>query len=248
LTNTHISARRETGYSVAALIRQPAGFLVAALVLLAVVLPHVNFGPNIASASYTTTIDTDVLNLRAEPGTRAEVLTKMRQGEEVYVLDGPTEDGWYYISYGDLEGWAYGEYLGLDGVGGGSSGERWIDVDRSSQRVTLYEGDILIASYWAAMGWDNSDDGYYATANGTYYVFDKYAPLNWSESGQVYFTYWVGFDPDRTNGFHSWSMDSEGYLIEGADGATGGCVALEPWAAEVVYEFAEYDMRVEVHW
>jgi Bacterial SH3 domain/L,D-transpeptidase catalytic domain len=244
----YIAVRRETKRSTAAVTRQPARVLAVCLLLVAVAVMAIGHSQNVAVASYTTTIDTDVLNLRDAPGTYGEVLTKMWEGEKVEVLDGPTEDGWYYVTYDGVEGWAYGGYLALDGVGGGGSGERWIDVDRSSQRVNLMEGDVLIASYWAAMGYDNSDDGYYATANGTYYVYDMYAPLNWSESGQVYFTHWVGFDPDRTNGFHSWSRDAEGYLIDGADGPTGGCVALEPSAAEVVYDFAEYGMRVEVHW
>jgi hypothetical protein len=246
LTNANSPARRETGYSSAA-TRHPNRALALFVLLVAVLIATGMTAPFGATASWSTTIDTDELNLRDEPGTYGAVLTKMWQDEEVEVLDGPTEDGWYYVNYDGTEGWAYGGYLALDGVGGGS-GERWIDVNRSSERVSLMDGDIVIASYWAAMGYDNSDDGYFATATGTYYVYDKYAPLNWSDSGQVYFQYWVGFDPDRTNGFHTWSMDSEGYLIEGSDGPTGGCVALEPSKAQVVYDFAEYGMRVEVHW
>ena len=248
MTNTYIAARQKTGYASAAVTRHPNRALAVFVLLVAVLIATGLTAPSGTTASYAATINTDVLNLRDEPGTYGAVLAKMYQGEAVEVLDGPTEDGWYYVSYGGKEGWTFGDYLALDGVGGGGSGERWIDVDRSSQRVNLMEGDVLIASYWAAMGYDTSDDGYYATALGTYYVYDMYAPLNWSESGQVYFTHWVGFDPDRTNGFHSWSRDAEGYLIDGADGPTGGCVALEPSAAEVVYDFAEYGMRVEVHW
>jgi hypothetical protein len=59
---------------------------------------------------------------------------------------------------------------------------------------------------------------------------------------------WVGFDPSRVNGFHSFSMDENGNVIKGGDGPTGGCVALEPSAAAALYDFADYGMRVEVHW
>jgi lipoprotein-anchoring transpeptidase ErfK/SrfK len=60
--------------------------------------------------------------------------------------------------------------------------------------------------------------------------------------------YWVAFDPDRANGFHSFLMDKNGGVIEGGDGATGGCVAMDPGLAEALYEFATFGMRVEVHW
>jgi len=225
-----------------------ARLMVLALAVAAVMLPLVIDGTGNARASYTTTIATDALNLRDAPNTDGEVLTKMYWGEEVEVLDGPIDGGWYQVAYGDFTGWAFGDYLDLGGVGGGSGGERWIDVDRSSGRVNLYEGDTLVASYWAAMGWDQTDDGYYATANGTYYVFEKNADLTWTDYGKAYIADWVGFDPDRANGFHSWSLDKNGYLLPGGDGPTGGCVALEPSAADALYDFAEIGMRVEVHW
>jgi hypothetical protein len=167
-------------------------------------------------------------------------------GETVEILGGPTDDGWYEVAYGGYVGWAAGEYLSVGGVGGG--GERWIDVDRSTVAVTLYDGGAVVATYWAALGWDTSDYGYYATAIGTYSIYSMDASLVWSEPGQVYFTHWIGFDPERANGFHSWSMDEEGNVIPGGDGPTGGCVALEPSAAAEVYAFAEIGMRVEVHW
>jgi uncharacterized protein YgiM (DUF1202 family) len=273
-------------------------------------------------------IDTDILNLRDEPGTWGTILDQMWQGEYVVVLDGPTDDGWYQVEYNGTVGWAFGYYLSVDGevgwsdaggyagstawvatnrlnvrssastsslvldvlstndevwVSGGkvdgfvpvsvnglsgwvwsgylswsgpsydsseesSSGERWIDVDRSNEMVTLYDGDDAIGSYWGAMGYDDSSDGFYSTAVGTYYVYEKWDGLSWTDWGQVYITYWVGFDPSRSNGFHSYSLDAYGNVLPNGDGATGGCVALAPWAAEIVYDFADYGTRVEVHW
>lgn len=233
-------------------LRRPKAFgvqlVVVMLAVAAVMLPMAIDGHGNAQASYSTTIATDALNLRDAPGTTGDVLTKMYWGEEVQVLDGPIDGSWYEVTYGDLTGYAYGKYLDLGGVGGGSSGEHWIDVDRSSQRVNLYEGGSLVASYWAALGWDLTDDGYYATANGSYYVFEKNADLTWTDFGKAYIADWVGFDPDRANGFHSWSLDGNGYLLPGGDGPTGGCVALEPSAANALFDFAEIGMRVEVHW
>jgi uncharacterized protein YgiM (DUF1202 family) len=280
-----------------------------------------------AAAESAGYINTDVLNLREEPGTWATILDKMWQGEYVTVLDGPTGDGWYLVDYWGQVGWAYGGYLLVDGspgwsdwegdagVGGAASTawvntdhlnvrsdastdawvmdrvvqgdqltvvgsavngfvpiefhgqrayvwndfltydgpvdagpERWIDVDRSQQEITLYVGDEAIASYWGAMGWDDSADGFYATAIGTYYVYGKHADLAWTEWGQAYIQSWVGFDPSRVNGFHSFSMDANGNVLKNGDGPTGGCIALEPSAAAALFDFASSGMRVEVHW
>jgi uncharacterized protein YraI len=300
------------------------GRLSAVALLVAVtaltLLPHQVRGESVAY------VNTDVLNLRDGPGLWATVLNKMWQGEAVDVLDGPTDDGWYQVSYDGQVGWAYGGYLVIDGevawwddavasgvggtggtawvntdrlnmragasldanvldllvqgeevtvTGGEQNGfvpinahglsawvwsgyltwggpvdagpERWIDVDRSSSTVTLYVGDEAIASYDASLGFDTSPDGFYSTAIGTYWVYAKWAPLSWTEWGQAYIKYWVAFDPDRDNGFHSYSMDANGNVLPHGDGKTGGCVATAPWAAAEIFDFAEIGMRVEVH-
>ncbi|HEY7036458.1 MAG TPA: SH3 domain-containing protein [Thermomicrobiales bacterium] len=283
--------------------------------------------PATARADGSAYVDTDVLNLRDGPGTWANVIDQMWQGESIDVLDGPTDDGWYEVSYYGEVGWAYGGYLSIDGESGWSGGadtaggvggfgatawvdtdrlnmrawasldadvldllvqgeevtvtgteqngfvpvnahgvsawvwggylsydgsvdagpEHWIDVDRSSHVVTLYEGDQAVDSFWASLGYDPSTDGFYSTAVGTYYVYSMYAPLSWTDFGKTYIEWWVGFDPDRQNGFHSYSMDRYGNVLPNGDGPTGGCVATEPSAAAEIYNFASIGMRVEVH-
>ena len=227
----------------------PLRFLAILLTLTTVFLALGLATPSGASAS-SAEIATDALRLRDAPGTWGDVLTVMTWGESIEVIDGPTEDGWYKVSYDGMVGWASGDYISFDGVGGtgGGGSERWIDVDRSSGMVTLYEGDNALASYWGAMGYDTTDYGYYATAIGTYYVYEFYRDLAWTEYGQAYITDWVAYDPERNNGFHSYSRDEYGNVLPSGDGPTGGCVALEPWAAAEVYNFAEIGMRVEVHW
>lgn len=284
-------------------------------------------GPRQASAaSGEATVATDVLNVRAEPWLGAAILNQVVWGESLWVLEGPTEGNWYYVSYwGDFTGWVFGDYLSFGGVGGaswtppssgdaglstsawvgsdalnvraspsqdaeaidliyagdaisvigyeqngyvpiqhwsgtawilaagvgydGPSGaERWVDVDRSTSMVTLFEGDIAIASYWGAFGRDQSDDGFYATANGTYFVFTKERGLTWTDWGQVYITEWVGFDAYRHNGFHSYSKDANGVTLPNGAAPTGGCVALGPEAASAVFEWTRIGTRVEVHW
>jgi hypothetical protein len=201
-----------------------------------------------AAAAETATVATDSLNLRAKPSTDAEIITTMYWGELVEVVRGPSEAGWYKVWYEEYVGWAHGKYLAFGGGVGASDGEAWIDINRTTQTVSLLYGDTVVASYWAALGWDTSDDGYYATASGTYYVYEMRAGLHWSELGQVYITHWVGFDPDRANGFHSYSRDEAGNVIPGGDGPTGGCPALSPGAAAELYDFASIGTRVEVHW
>lgn len=228
---------------------------VLALAMLALLMPSTQ-----VAAATDGTIDTDVLNLRESPSTDSPIIGQMWQGEYVAILDGPTGDGWYQVEYQGMVGWAYGGYLSIGGAGGwasdagvggvssASGGERWIDFNRSLQTVTLYEGNTPIASYWGAVGWDSSSDGFYSTAIGTYYVYSKYAPIAWTDWGQTYIKYWVGFDPVRFNGFHSYSLDANGNVLPNGAGATGGCIATDLGAAAAIYEFAELGMRVEVHW
>lgn len=228
---------------------------VLALAMLALFSPS----GHVAAAS-DAVIDTNILNLRDSPSTDGEIIGQMWQGEYVSVIDGPTGDGWYQVDYQGSVGWAYGSYLSIDGNGGwaadagvggvssASGGERWIDFNRSSQTVTLYEGNTAVASYWGAVGWDGSSDGFFSTAIGTYYVYSKYAPVAWTDWGQTYIKYWVGFDAARSNGFHSYSLDASGNVLPNGAGATGGCIATDLGAASAIFDFAEIGTRVEVHW
>jgi hypothetical protein len=206
-----------------------------------------------ARAEGSATVTVSQLNLRAEPGTWAPVVGQAWQGESLALMSGPTADGWYQVQAGDRTGWAFGELLALDGTGGvwpaapAVFAERWVDVDRTTQTVTLYEGDVPVAAYWAAMGSDPSDDGFFATAVGTYYVYEKIGGLSWTDWGGAWVGAWVGFDPARLNGFHTYSMDPAGQILPDGAGPTGGCVALDPWAADHLFAFVDLGTRVEVH-
>jgi hypothetical protein len=205
------------------------------------------------SAEWGAAVAAPQLNLRAEPGTWAPVIGQVWQGEWVALLDGPTVDDWYQVQAGDRTGWAYGGGLAVDGIGGfwapaAPGGERWVDVDRSTQTVTLYEGDVAVAAYWGAMGRDASDDGFFATAVGTYHVYEKIGGLNWTDWGGAWVANWVGFDPHRLNGFHTYSMNESGEVLPDGAAPTGGCVALDPAAADHLFAFVSVGTRVEVHW
>lgn len=127
-------------------------------------------------------------------------------------------------------------------------GERWIEVDRSTKTVTLHEGDRVVARFPALLGRDPSQDGYYATAVGTFFVHVKEPALTETPFAQgVYLTDFVGFDPVRSNGFHSPTRDADGNIVQTGSTATQGCVRLGEVDARILFEFAQIGMRVEVH-
>ena len=159
-------------------------------------------------------------------------------------MTGEAVGGFLPIEFYGGRAWVWSGYLFFDGP----PPERWIDVNRTNQTVTLYEGWAPVASYWGAMGFDPSADGFFATAVGTYHVYSKTEGLSWTPWANAFITDWVGFDPARVNGFHSYTLDWLGNMLPWGAGPTGGCVALDSWAADHVFAFAEYGMRVEVHW
>jgi hypothetical protein len=112
---------------------------------------------------------------------------------------------------------------------------------------------VLIPDLWpeadrAAMGRDPSDDGFFATAVGTDYAYDKHGGLGWTDWASAWVGDWIGFDPVRLNGFHTYSMDTAGQVISGGDGPAGGCVALSPAAADRLFAFVSVGTRVKVHY
>ncbi len=198
----------------------------------------------VGGAGGTAWVAIDFINVRAWAGIEADLIGTVDYGNPLAVMGGEV-NGFVPVSFGDTGGWVWADYLSLNAAPGP---EHWIDVDRSSQAVTLFEGDQAIASYWGSMGFDDSDEGFFATANGTYYVYEKYGGLSWTNWGRAWVRDWVAYDPIRLNGFHSFSLDSNGEMIAGGDGPTGGCIALPPWAADAVYDHMRLGSRVEIHW
>lgn len=128
------------------------------------------------------------------------------------------------------------------------AGERWVEVDRSTATVTLYEGGTTVAVFQGKMGKDPATDGYYSTAVGTFHVFSMNRELTKTPFAPgVYLTDWVGFDPERSNGFHSPVRDAEGNVVLTGGTTTLGCVRLGEDEARQMFDFAFIGMRVEVH-
>jgi uncharacterized protein YgiM (DUF1202 family) len=128
------------------------------------------------------------------------------------------------------------------------AGERWIEVDRSTATVTLHEGDGVVAVFTGLIGKDPSPDGYYSTATGTFHVYSMNRDLTETPFAPgVYLTDWVGFDPQRSNGFHSPVRDADGEVVHTGGTSTLGCVRLGEDEARQVFDFAFIGMRVEIH-
>lgn len=135
-----------------------------------------------------------------------------------------------------------------DEAAAGAPGERWIEVDRSTALVSLHEDEIVVAIYQGKIGKDPSADGFYSTAIGTYQVYMKNKELTETPFVEgVYLTDFVGFDPERSNGFHSPVRDAAGNVVDTQGTTTLGCVRLEADAAVALFDFAFIGMRVEIH-
>lgn len=127
-------------------------------------------------------------------------------------------------------------------------GEKWIEVNRTDRTVTLHNGEIVVAQFDALIGKDPAADGYYSTAIGTYHVHVKEKSLVETPFADgVFLTDFVGFDPARSNGFHSPVRDANGNVVVTGGTATLGCVRLSEADAITLFEFATIGMRVEVH-
>lgn len=215
-----------------------------------------------SSGGFSATVNADSLSVRTDASFDAGILGYLPGGDGVDIIGDPA-NGFVPISYGGDLGWVYVEYLDWDGSvsysGGGVGGmtsavpeasvsaERWIDVNRSNGAVTLYIGDVPQATYWGSLSYDTSDGGFNTTASGTYHVFRMYEPLAYTPYANAYITDWVGFDPDRDNGFHSWTRDANGDVLPSGAGYTAGCVGLEPGSAQALFDFAYIGMMVVVH-
>lgn len=217
-----------------------------------------------AAAGEVGVINTQGAELFVHP-TDLSVIEYMDVETPVDILFGPYE-GMYQIRYYGTDGWVWADYLNIggetavtnDGMGGTGTEteapaqapdteEHWIDVDRTRGLVTLMVGNTEVNSFWASMGYDTSADGFYSTAIGTYHVYNKDSALTYTPYAKNYITDWVGFDPDRYNGFHSYTKDKNGDIVPNGGGLTGGCVALAPGEIDIVFDFAYVGMRVEVH-
>ncbi len=126
---------------------------------------------------------------------------------------------------------------------------RWIDVNLSDNTTRLMEGRILVMALPSAWGTGipGTDTDFYATVPGIYTIYTRsdYLWYDWNYS-LTWIHSFVGFDPTRANGFHSFLYDESGNLLNNQLGPVShGCVRVEDWKA--VYDFSAIGMTVVVH-
>jgi uncharacterized protein YgiM (DUF1202 family) len=192
------------------------------------------------------------VSLLSKPSKASQVVSDLPEGT-VLAIAGPKIGRFLTVKYGEKLG--YTDTRDLEASEGPATtppppaptGEYWVDVNRSYQTVNLMIGTTSVATFNASMSRDLGE-GFYSTATGTYYIYEKVEGLQYTPYANAYFMYWAGFDPYRYNGFHSWTMDRNGYVLNGGWGPTAGCVATPPADALVIYNFVSVGTRIYIHW
>ena len=124
---------------------------------------------------------------------------------------------------------------------------RWIDVDVTRFVVRLMDGPSVTREIGPVGVGAQVDTGEYAsTQTGLFHVNSKIEGLAYDPPYDTYISHWVGFDPDKANGFHSFLKEKDGAIVDARTGRiSNGCIRTgEP---DVVFAFAEVGMPVWVH-
>lgn len=138
------------------------------------------------------------------------------------------------------------ERLASDGSAAPADG-RWIDVDVSRFVVRLMDGATVLREFAPVAVGEQVDTGEYAsTQTGLFSVQNKIEELAYDPPYDTYISHWVGFDPEKANGFHSFLKDETGAVVDASTGrVSNGCI--RTGAAEEIFAFAEVGMPVWVH-
>jgi hypothetical protein len=124
---------------------------------------------------------------------------------------------------------------------------RWIDVDVTRYTVQLMEGANVIRTIGpVAVGEQINTGAYLSTQTGLFHVYIKNETLAFDAPYNTYISHWIGFDPTKDNGFHSFLKDQTGKVVDAATGKiSNGCI--RTGEAEAIFAFAEIGMPVYVH-
>jgi hypothetical protein len=124
---------------------------------------------------------------------------------------------------------------------------RWIDVDVTAFVVRLMDGDSVVQEIAPVAVGEQVDTGaYLSTQTGLFHIYNKVEGLAYDAPYDTYISHWVGFDPAKDNGFHSFLKDADGNVVDAATGrVSNGCI--RTGGAEAIFAFAEIGMPVYVH-
>ena len=97
-----------------------------------------------------------------------------------------------------------------------------------------------------AVGAQINTGAYESTQTGLFHVYIKTPGLQFDPPYNTYISDWVGFDPDKANGFHSFLEDARGTVVDASTGKiSNGCI--RTGQSKTIYDFAEVGMPVYVH-
>ncbi|MEX2229652.1 MAG: L,D-transpeptidase [Dehalococcoidia bacterium] len=124
---------------------------------------------------------------------------------------------------------------------------RWIDVDVTRFAVRLMDGRTVVREIGpVAVGREIDTGRYESTQTGLFHVYVKDGTLSYDAPYDTYIQWWVGFDPEKANGFHSFLLDERGVVADATVGrVSNGCI--RTGAPREIFEFAEIGMPVFVH-
>ena len=123
---------------------------------------------------------------------------------------------------------------------------RWIEVDVSRYVVRLMDGKQVVKEIGpVAVGREVDTGRYESTQTGLFTVYVKTAPCTFDAPYNTYIQWWVGFDPEKANGFHSFLLNEAGAVVDASTGrVSNGCIRTGD--AEAVFQYAEIGMPVFV--
>jgi len=126
------------------------------------------------------------------------------------------------------------------------SGSKYILVDISEQHMYVYEADQLVYSFIASTGMGNS------TRVGTFSVLNK-IPNAYGATWNIWMPNWLGiyWSGSLQNGIHALPILSNGATLWAGYLGTPisyGCVVLDTYDAQVLYNWADVGTPVQIQW
>ena len=126
------------------------------------------------------------------------------------------------------------------------SGSKYILVDISEQHMYVYENDALVYSFIASTGMGNS------TRVGTFSVLNK-IPNAYGATWNIWMPDWLGiyWSGSLQNGIHALPILPNGATLWAGYLGTPisyGCIVLDTYDAQVLYDWADIGTPVEIRW
>jgi lipoprotein-anchoring transpeptidase ErfK/SrfK len=126
------------------------------------------------------------------------------------------------------------------------AGGKLILVDISEQHMYVYEGEMLVYSFVASTGMNN------ATRTGSFSVLEK-IPNAYGATWNIWMPNWLGiyWAGSMQNGIHALPILPNGATLWAGFLGTPisyGCVVLDSYDAQVLYDWAEVGVPVEIQW